>query len=108
MPAAARVGDKSRCLDDSHGCPACPHTVIGPIIIGSPNVMINSIPAARATDLDRGIHASCCGPNFYNIKEGSDKVFINGYPAARAGDQTQHCGGTGTIIEGSLNVKIGD
>lgn len=38
---------------------------------------------------------------------GSDSVFINGSSAHRVGDDTQHCGGMGWLIEGSNNVFIG-
>jgi uncharacterized Zn-binding protein involved in type VI secretion len=34
-------------------------------------------------------------------------VFINNIPAHRLGDTTQHCGGVGTLIIGSLNVIVG-
>ena len=92
----ARLGDKAFCPLDNHGCPACPHPVTGPIMSGSPNVLIDGKPAARVGDV--GQHAACCGPNTYVIKTGDLNVLIDGKPAARLGDQTQHCGGMGKII----------
>jgi uncharacterized Zn-binding protein involved in type VI secretion len=105
MPPAARVSDLSKGEPHAHWCPACPHPVIGPIIMGSPNVLVNGLPLARVTD--KGIHAVCCGPNIYEITMGSSTVFINGLAAARKGDQTMHCNtGPGKIEMGSPNVNI--
>jgi uncharacterized protein (DUF2345 family) len=39
---------------------------------------------------------------------GSSTVLINGRPAHRLGDATAHCGGSGTLINGSSDVIIGD
>ena len=106
LPAAARLGDKSQVAADAHGCPACPHPGIGPIVTGSPDVFVNGRPAARKDDL--GIHAVCCGPNNFTIKGGSPTVYVNGKPFARMNDQTQHCGGSGPIVEGSPDVNVDD
>jgi uncharacterized Zn-binding protein involved in type VI secretion len=95
----ARVTDKASCNADAHGCPACPHPVVGPIISGSPDVLLNGLPAARMGDI--GTHATCCGPNTFKIAEGDPDVLINGKPAARYGDRTQHCGGIGQITRGA-------
>lgn len=93
----ARVGSKAECMADSHGCPACPHHVIGPVTSGSPNVLIEGVPAARVGD--PGVHAACCGPNTFKIVDGGDnEVIINGKPAAKLGSKTQHCGGVGEIV----------
>ena len=100
-----RLGDKSFAPADAHGCPACPHPVIGPAITGSPNVLVNGRPALRVTD--QGIHAACCGPNMWNAIIGSATVFINYLPAHRMGDTDMHCGGVGTLVEGSLDVIVG-
>jgi len=105
MPEAGRLGDKSKVDSDAHGCPLCPHTAIGPAIMGSPDVLINSMPAVRVGDV--GIHAVCCGPNMWTAQSGSSTVFINGMKAHRKGDDDQHCGGMGKLIEGSPDVKIG-
>lgn len=106
MPAQGRLGDKSQAPADGHGCPACPHPVIGPAVQGSPNVFVNSRPAVRVGDM--GIHAACCGPNMWKAVEGSATVFFNGKPAHRMGDKDQHCGGSGKLINGSSNVYVGD
>src|SRR2546422_10953747 len=104
MPSAARLGDKAQVDADAHGCPACPHPAVGPIVTGSPDVFVNSKPAARQDDL--GIHAVCCGPNTFTIQRGSPTVYVNGKPFARMNDQTKHCGASGPIIEGSPDVNI--
>lgn len=91
---------------DVHGCPACPHPAIGPAIIGSPDVNVNKRPALRVDDT--GVHAACCGTNTWTATKGSMTVFINGKAAHRMGDQNRHCGGMGTLIEGSPNVIVGE
>jgi uncharacterized Zn-binding protein involved in type VI secretion len=106
MPAAARLGDKAQVDADAHGCPACPHSAIGPITTGSPDVLVNGKPAARQGDL--GAHAVCCGPNLFTIAKGSPTVYVNGKPFARMNDKTDHCGGSGPITEGSPDVYIDD
>ncbi len=105
MPGQARLGDKSNCPADAHGCPACPHPCVGPAIVGSPDVMVNGKPAIRVDD--QGVHAACCGPNMWTAKMGSSTVKVNNKAAHRMGDQDQHCGGTGQMIEGSTNVMTG-
>jgi uncharacterized Zn-binding protein involved in type VI secretion len=106
MPAAARLGDKAQVDADAHGCPACPHPAVGPIVTGSPDVFVNKKPSARKDDL--GIHAICCGPNNFQIAKGSPDVYVNGKPMARMQDDCKHCGGKGPIIEGSPDVLIDD
>jgi uncharacterized Zn-binding protein involved in type VI secretion len=100
-----RVGDKSFAPVDMHGCVACPHTVVGPAVQGSPNVLVDNLPALRVGDL--GIHAPCCGPNTWHAATGSATVLVNGKQAHRMGDQDTHCGGMGTLIEGSPTVLVG-
>jgi uncharacterized Zn-binding protein involved in type VI secretion len=102
---AGRLGDKAFNPADAHGCPACPHPVIGPAIQGSPNVYINGRPALRTND--PGVHAACCGPNHWQAAGGTPRVLINGLPAHRKDDKTQHCGGVGSLTEGSANVLLG-
>lgn len=104
MPAACRVGDDAVCPADAHGCTSCPHSVRGPAVAGSTDVMINDMPALRLGD--PGIHAACCGPNTWKAAQGSPNVLINGKAAVRMGDQTQHCGGVGQTAAGSSNVLI--
>lgn len=105
MPPQGRLGDKSQAPVDAHGCPACPHPVIGPAVTGSPNVLVNFRPALRMTD--QGIHVACCGPNMWVATKGSGTVLINNLGAHRMGDQDQHCGGIGQLIEGSTDVLVG-
>ena len=109
MPPQARVSDISQVQapGDAHGCPACPHPALGPAIAGSPDVMVNGLPALR--DGDPGIHMVCCGPNTWKAVAGSGTVMFNGKPAHRASkDMQQHCGGIGKISKASLNVETGD
>ena len=106
MPAAARLGDNAQIDADAHGCPACPHPGVGPIVAASADVFTNGKPQGRQDDL--GIHAVCCGPNNYQIAKGSPTVYVNGKPAARMQDKTKHCGGNGQIIAGSPDVFMDD
>lgn len=106
MPPQARVSDKSQIQADAHGCPACPHPAIGPAIIGSPDVMVNELPALRVGD--KGMHAVCCNTNTWTAKDGSGTVFINSIKAHRKGDADTHCGGQGKMVDGSDNVITGD
>jgi uncharacterized Zn-binding protein involved in type VI secretion len=106
MPGQGRLGDKANVPLDMHGCPACPHPAIGPAILGSPDVNVNRRPALRVDD--PGVHAACCGPNTWTATTGSLTVFINGKAAHRLGDKNRHCGGIGQLVEGSLNVIVGD
>jgi len=89
-------------INDMHVCPAVnpgpsPH-VGGPIVVGSPNVIINSLPAARAGDM-----ATCSGPPD-TVVTGSSSVFINNKPAARLSDSCAH---GGKIVAGSPTVFVG-
>ena len=70
----------------------------GPIVVGSPNVLIGSLPAAR-----KGDTLVCVGPPD-SINAGSSSVTINGKPAARLGDGTAH---GGKIVVGNPTVLIG-
>lgn len=106
MPEAGRVGDQAQCPADSHGCPGCAHSVMGPASAGSPDVLINYRAALRVGD--PGIHSACCGGNSWNAAQGSPTVFINGKAVHRLGDMTAHCGGTGKLITGSPDVIVGD
>jgi uncharacterized Zn-binding protein involved in type VI secretion len=90
---------------DAHGCPGCPHPVIGPAITGAATVFVNSKPALRIGDL--GVHAACCGPNMWIAQTGSSTVMIEYMPAHRMGDVDIHCGGPGQMIEGSPDVIVG-
>jgi len=95
MPPAARV-------TDLHVCPMVtvlvPH-VGGPILPpGEPTVLIEFLPAARATDM-----CTCAGPPDA-ILMGSPTVLIGNLMAARMGDPTVH---GGVITLGAMTVLIG-
>lgn len=66
--------------------------------MGSPNVMIGFMPAARLGDT-----AVCVGPPDV-IAKGSTSVMIGFMPAARMGDTTAH---GGAIVAGCPQVMIG-
>ena len=92
----ARVSDLSEVAADAHGCPACPHACVGPIITGSgTEVFLHDLPVAAVGD--EGVHAACCGPNMYQIETGDERVLINGKPAAWRHSRVRHCGGIGTM-----------
>lgn len=97
MPFAARITDLHVCPMQTPGTPPIPH-VGGPVNMGSPNVMIGFLPAARVADM-----CVCVGPPDA-IAMGSTSVFINFMLAARQGDSTVH---GGTIAMGCPNVIIG-
>lgn len=111
MPPAARVTDNSQGIPHCHSVhpwSPVPHPVIGPIIVGSTDVIIESQQAARLNDT--GVHSSavCCGPNTYQIVQGSSSVFTNDLPQARLTDQTLHCSmASGAIIMGAGTVIVG-
>jgi uncharacterized Zn-binding protein involved in type VI secretion len=89
------MSDASR-LGDNHTCPL--HGG-GPVQTPlSPDVLINGLPAARATD------QAFCAPVMDFIVTGASTVFINGLPAARRTDKTMH---GGIIISGAGDVIIG-
>ncbi|WP_281558709.1 PAAR domain-containing protein [Thalassomonas sp. RHCl1] len=97
------MGMPAAIVTSFHACPKVnpgpvPH-VGGPVIVGSPNVKIGGLPAAR-----KGDKAVCVGPPD-TINAGSGSVSINGKPAARVGDSTAH---GGTILVGNPTVLIGD
>ena len=105
MPMQGRIGDNAHCPSCGHGNICCSHGVTGPGVQGSMNVHVNGVPALRMGD--PGVHSSCCGSNSWNAVGCSMTVHINGLGAHRLGDATQHCGGSGTLIEGSPNVIVG-
>lgn len=83
-------------LNDKHVCPK--HGGGGPISSASPNVTVNGVRFARATD-----KCSCSGPTDY-IVTGSGTVRVNGKPAARIKSKTMH---HGQVTQGSNNVLVG-
>lgn len=94
MPGAARLGDTST----GHG--SFPPMAADQ---GSPNVLINGIPAHRQGDHWAG-HSN--GKSWHDgvLLGGSSTVLINGRPAGRIGDAIS-CGDT--VATGSGNVIIG-
>lgn len=79
----------------------------GPVLLGSPNVLIRGLPAARA-----GADTVACVKHTTPplIAEGSDTVAINGMPAARIDDKTA-CGaalkqGVDTVLIGGPPVPM--
>ena len=91
MPAAARIFDPT-------GHP-------GLVMQGSPSVLIESLPAARATDKHVCLLPPLAGPHPPSpLAKGSATVLINNLPAARQGD-TAGCGAP--ILKGALTVLIG-
>jgi uncharacterized Zn-binding protein involved in type VI secretion len=91
---AARVGDQ-------HPCPMRENTRShdgGPIMEGSPDVLIGGKPAARVGD------RAYCNGSADTIVEGEPSVLINGRPTARTGDKTAH---GGVIVGGCQTVLIG-
>ncbi|MBH0058414.1 PAAR domain-containing protein [Pseudoalteromonas sp. SWXJZ94C] len=95
------MGKPAATLGHMHICPkftgTVPH-VGGPIVLGSTNVLIGNMPAARKGDM-----MVCIGPPD-SIKTGSGSVKINGKPAARMGDSSSH---GGVIVIGNPTVLIG-
>ena len=104
MPRAARVTDEHRGVC-SHGADCCPHSVVGTITSGSPDVFINGLRAARLNDTVRH-NCPHCGTGFVSSASGS--VFANGAPVARLGDRVTYPGGRGTITTANDTVTAGD
>lgn len=101
----AHVGSLAACPADGHGGPSCPHKVVGPVIEGSPLVLINGYPAARVGD--NGVHHSCAGSNTFTIATGDNEVLIGGKAAALFGlSQTKHCGGMGKLLPADQQLFV--
>lgn len=95
------MGKPAATISHMHVCPKVtakvPH-VGGPIAVGSGDVLIGGMPAARKGDM-----CICVGPPD-SISAGSGSVKINGKPAARMGDGTSH---GGVVVAGNPTVLIG-
>lgn len=83
----ARVSDTDACPKPGHGP--------NPISAGSPDVLINHLPAARIGD------PTGCGDA---ISTGVPGIYVNGKPIAYLGSATAH---GGAIVSGSGNVLVG-
>lgn len=75
---AARQSDQDSCQLPGHGA--------NPTVTGSPDVLINGLPALRVGD------RSACGDT---VAEGMSTILVNGLPIAFLGSSTSH---GGTII----------
>lgn len=80
---------------DQDSCPLPGHSV-NPAVTGSPNVLINGLPALRVGD------RSACGDA---VAEGMSSILVNGLPIAFLGSATSH---GGMIITGSADVLVGN
>jgi hypothetical protein len=96
MPAAARKGDA--------GIPHCSGYTIA---VGSGDVYINGMAAARQGD-NATAHqlpgGRSCPTHAPPISRGSGTVFVNGKPLARVGDSLAGCT---SISQGSSDVFVG-
>lgn len=103
MPPAHRVTD----LSSGHKCLVCNVFLHPPMpaVQGSPNVVVNMLPAMRVGDMYTPHFCPVCkAPHPQNLAAGSSSVMINGIPAGRIGDRVA-CGGSAQT--GSTNVIIG-
>lgn len=89
---AARLSDPTACPLPGHG--------VNPIAVGSPNVLFDSLPAAR-----QGDPSACGGALAGNVIA---NVLINGKPAATVGTVGSHgnvvVSGSGTVIIGNSHT----
>ena len=86
---AARLGDPTACPVPGHGT--------NPIAVGSPNVLFDSLPAARQGDA-----SACGGALSSNV---IPTVLINGKPATTIGTLGSH---GNVVVAGSGTVLIGN
>ena len=96
MPAASRKGDV--CM--GHGC--FPPT---PSVAGSPDVLLDGIPALRKGDAVAPHGCSNCPPHGRSVSAGSPTVFVNGRPLARVGDGVD-CGGSVSAGSGTVGADV--
>ena len=100
MPAQARLGD----IGSGHGCHFPPSAAVE----GSPDVLVNGIPAVRVGDA-YAAHGcpSCPAPSHGRaLAQGSPTVLINGRPAGRIGDAID-CGGAAAAGSGDVFLDDG-
>jgi uncharacterized Zn-binding protein involved in type VI secretion len=93
----ARVGDAVFCPADGHPF-GWPVPVTGLIQVGAQSDYTNDRATATTNPNHKSTHAACAGPNTFYPSSGSPVLYVEDYAAARSGDQTTHCGGTGTIL----------
>ena len=67
--AVAAVGSRIDVGRDAHGCPACPHACVGPVVTGVPSVLENGRPVAVAGSETSS--TGCCRPAAGVIPKGS-------------------------------------
>jgi uncharacterized Zn-binding protein involved in type VI secretion len=84
---AARKSDQNACPLTGHG--------VNPTVTGSPDVLINGLPALRVGD------STACGDT---VTQGIGNILVNGKPIAFLGSATAH---GGIIITGSGDVLVG-
>ncbi len=84
---ASRLSDLNACPRPGHGT--------NPTTSGSPDVLINNLPALRVGD------STACGDT---VTEGIANILVNGKPIAFLGSATAH---GGIIITGSGDVLVG-
>jgi len=78
----------------------------GLVVQGSPDVLIENLPAARAGDKHVCLLPPVAGPHPPSpVAKGSATVLVNGRPAARQFDSAG-CGAP--ILKGAATVVIGD
>lgn len=93
----ARVGDTAFCPADGHPF-GMPVPVTGIIVQGARLDFTNDRATATTNPAFESPHAACAGPNKFHVGQGSPVLYVEDYAAGRSGDQTQHCGGQGTIL----------
>ena len=95
MPSAAILGS-----------PVLPHDGWsgGVLVVGSPTVLINGVPACRMGDVGTPHFKPANPPHPNLVAVGSSTVLVNGIPLARMGD-LMTCGSM--IAAGSPNVIAG-
>lgn len=111
MASAARITDTVAGITagehNGHLTPHTPEPFAGEITGScSDTVRINGFAAAMAGSVTTE-RDSCCGASQGTVAHGSETVRINGKPAARMGDALAAHSGSGAIIGGSPNVRIG-
>jgi uncharacterized Zn-binding protein involved in type VI secretion len=104
MPAAARAGGTDAVFSLSGTGKNCNGPIMTVTGTGSPNVLINGLPAVRLGDLVGPHPFHGCGPDLSVLTTGSPTVLINGVPAGRIGDIYTS---DNIIISGSPTVFIG-